>query len=163
MRRGRWWTGLCIVGAGVVTLVPPGLGTASAGAASKIALCRAVKAEETSSDTVGLSLERAVASGNFVASKQAMLRAYGADERDVAAALGAAKAAPPAVRSAFTNLLSFVRRVRSDIESSKNFPGLLSSFERLAKDPRLVGDGATIEQWDSSACGTSNATTPSTR
>jgi len=160
MRRGRWWTGICISGAGLMILAP--LGTTNAGAASKGALCRAVKAEESSSDSVGLSVERAVASGNFAASKQAMLQAYGSDERNVSTALATAKSAPPAVRSAFTNLLSFVRKVRNDIQSSKSFPGLLSSFERLAKDPRLVRDGTTIEQWDSSVCGAPTTTTSTT-
>jgi hypothetical protein len=163
MPRGRWRTGLCIIGAGLTTLGPQALGTGNAGAESKSALCRAVKAEETSSDTVGLSVERAVASGNFGASKKAMLRAYDSDERNVAAALAAAKAAPPEVRSAFKNLLSFVRQVRIVIQSSKSFPGLLSSFARLAKDPRLVSNGATIERWDSSVCRTSTTTTSSTR
>ncbi len=121
-------------------------------------MCRAVKAEEASSDTVGLSVERAVASGNFGASKQAMLRAYASDEHNVSVALATAKSAPPAVRSAFKNLLTFVRQVRSDIQSSKNFPGLLSSFEQLAKNPQLVRDGVTIQQWDSSVCGASAAT-----
>jgi hypothetical protein len=161
MRRGRWWTGICISGAGLMILAP--LGTTNAGAASKGALCRAVKAEESSSDTVGLSVERAVSSGNFGASKQAMLKAYGSDERNVSGALASAKSASPAVRSAFKNLLSFVRKVRNDIQSSKNFPGLLSSFERLAKDPRLVSDGTTIQQWDSSECGAPTSTTSTTR
>jgi hypothetical protein len=91
-----------------------------------------------------------------------MLQAYGSDERNVSAALATAKSAPPAVRSAFKNLLSFVRRVRNDIQSSKSFPGLLSSFERLAKDPRLVSDGTTIEKWDSSVCGAPATATSTT-
>ncbi|HWF15899.1 MAG TPA: hypothetical protein VG244_06955 [Acidimicrobiales bacterium] len=144
-----------------MSLVP--VGTNHAGAASKSALCRAVKAEETSSNTVGASLERAVSSGNFAASKQAMLQAYGSDQRNVAQALAAAKSAPLAVRSAFKNLLSFVRQVKNDIQSSKGFPGLLSSFARLAKNPRLVRDGATIEQWTSSVCGAPTTTTSSAR
>jgi hypothetical protein len=153
MRRRRWWSGVCVGGVALVTLVP----VAAAGATSKGAMCRAVTTEENGADTVGLSLERAVASGNFAASKAAMLRAYGTDQRNVTKALGAAKSAPPRVRSAFENLLSFVRQVRHDIASSKNLPALETSFERLAKNPKLVRDGAAIEQWATSVCTASSA------
>ncbi|HEY1653075.1 MAG TPA: hypothetical protein VGG09_14420 [Acidimicrobiales bacterium] len=158
MGRRRWWPVICISGA-LVTLAP--LASASAGASSKTAVCRAVTTEEHTSDTVGLSLERALASGNFASSKQAMLGAYGTDQRNVSQALAAAKSAPPAVRAAFTNLLSFVRQVRNDIESSTGFKGLLSSFGRLAKNPKLVSDGAVIAHWDASVCPSSTTTTSS--
>jgi hypothetical protein len=129
----------------------------AAGATSKSATCRAVTTEEKGANTVGLSLERAVASGNFAASKTAMLQAYGTDQRNVIKALAAAKSAPPQVRSAFENLLSFVRQVRHDIASSKTLPALESSFERLAKNPKLVSDGAVIEHWAASVCAASSA------
>jgi hypothetical protein len=157
MRRGRWWAGLCVGVAAASMLLPAS--TAGAAATSKSAACHAISTEEHSTDSVDLSLDHAVASRNFAASKQGLLRAYGTDESDVVKALVAARSAPRGVRSALQNLLSFVRQVRRAIGRSTGFRGLVTSFQHLAKDPRLVTDGVTIDEWVAAACGGSTTAT----
>ncbi len=157
MRRGRRWAGGCVGVAAALTLVPAW--TTSAAASSKTAACHAISTEEHSTDSVDLSLDHAVASRNFAASKQGLLRAYGTDEGNVTKALSAAKAAPRSVRSALANLRSFVRQVRQVIGRSTGFQGLVTSFQRLAKNPKLVTDGVTIDDWFASACAGSTTTT----
>lgn len=157
MRRGRRWAGGCVGLTAAITLI--GLGSTSAAASSKTAACHAISAEEHSADSVDLSLDRAVASRNFSASKQGLLRSYGTDESNVTKALSAAKAAPRSVRSALGDLRSFVRQVRQVIERSTGFQGLVTSFQRLAENPKLVTDGVIIDEWFASACGGSTTTT----
>lgn len=157
MWRGRRWAGGCVGVAAALTLVP--VWTAGAAATSKGAACRAISSEEHSADRVDLSLEHAVTSRNFAVSKQGLLRAYGTDESNVVRALAAAKSAPRGVRSALEDLRSFVRQVRRAIGRSTSFQGLVTSFQRLAKNPKLVTDGVTIDDWVASACGGSTTTT----
>jgi hypothetical protein len=157
MRRGRRWAGGCVGVTATLTLVP--VWTIGAAATSTSAACHAISTEEHSADSVDLSLDHAVASHNFAVSKQGLLRAYGTDERNVVKAVAAAKSAPPGVRAALENLLSFVRQVRQAIGRSTGFHGLVTSFQRLAKNPELVTDGVTIEEWDASACDGSTTTT----
>ena len=159
MRRGRRWAGGCVGVTAALTLVPGW--TTGATAASKSAACHAISTEEHSADSFDASLDRAVASRDFAVSKQGLLRAYGTDESNVAKAVAAAKSAPSAVRSALDNLLSFVRQVRRAIGRSTGLQGLVASFQRLAKNPQLVTDGVTIDEWDTSACGGSTTTSTS--
>ena len=75
-------------------------------------MCQDVKNEQSGSSSVGLAIERAIASGNFAVAKQAMLKAYNGDLGNVQKALGVIKTAPANVQSAIKNLLTFVRQIR---------------------------------------------------
>jgi hypothetical protein len=122
-------------------------------------VCGDVRAEQQSSSSVGLSIERALESGNFAAAKQAMLSAYNLDLSNVAKANGVIKQAPANVQTAFKDLLGFVKQVKADIQSANSEQQLLASFETLGKDPKLATDGTTISSWFSSKCGGSVTTT----
>jgi hypothetical protein len=52
-----------------------------------------------------------------------------------------------------------VRQVRQVIGRSTGFQGLVTSFQHLAKNPKLVTDGVTIDDWFASACAGSTTTT----
>jgi len=173
------WQGLCIGVFGVALTLAP-MSTAGAhtnhrgkhhssgsvkGSNPNAAMCQDVKNEQSGSSSVGLAIERAIASGNFAAAKQAMLNAYDADLGNVQKALGVIKTAPPSVQAAFKNLLTFVQQIRNDIENASSEQGLITSFETLGKNTQLQTDGVTIANWYASVCGgplvtTSTASVP---
>jgi len=123
------------------------------GSNPKAAMCQDVKNEQAGSSSVGVAIERAIASGNFAAAKQAMLKAYNGDLGNVQKALGVIKTAPANVQSAFKNLLTFVRQIRDDIQNASSEQGLITSFETLGKNTQLQTDGLTIANWYASVCG----------
>src|SRR3984885_673471 len=129
------------------------------GSNPKAAMCADVKNEQAGSSSVGSSIERAIAGGNFAAAKQAMLNAYNADLANVNKALGVLKTAPPNVQAAFRNLLSFETTFRNDIQNASSEQALIASFATLGKDTQLVTDGTTIANWYTSVCGGTLVTT----
>jgi hypothetical protein len=157
---------VCVIGAGLA-LTP----LAAASASSKnhkpsrnhstptSTVCKDVKAEQSSQSSVGLSIEKAIASGNFATAKQAMLNAYDGDLNNVQKALGVLKQAPANVQAAFKNLLTYVQQIKSDIQNANSEQQLVTSFETLGKDTRLETDGTTIANWVASKCGGSVVTT----
>jgi hypothetical protein len=160
----RTWQGIgiCIIGAGLA-LAP----LTAAGASKKhhnpspSAVCTDVKSEQQSSSSVGLSIERAIQSGNFATAKQAMLRAYNADLNNVRKAYGVIKTAPANVQAAFKDILTFAQQIKTAIQNANSEQQLLVSFESLDKNPKLATDGTTIANWFVSNCGGSAATTTS--
>jgi hypothetical protein len=126
---------------------------------SSSTMCADVKAEEQSTSSVGLSIERAIASGNFATAKQAMLSAYNNDLNNVQKAMTVIKQAPANVQAAFRNLLTFVQQIRSDIQNANSEQQLIASFETLGKNTQLGTDGTTIAKWVASKCGGSLVTT----
>jgi hypothetical protein len=132
------------------------------GSNPKAAMCQDVKTEQSGSGSIGSAIEKAIASGNFAAAKQAMLNAYDADLGNVQKALGVIKTAPANVQSAFKNLLTFVQQIRNDIQNASSEQGLVTSFESLGKDTQLQTDGVTIANWYTSVCGGSLVTTSTT-
>ena len=144
MQQRSKWVGICSGVLGLTLALAP-LTTASAkthkpkhhstkGSNPKAAMCTDVKNEETGSSSVGSSLEKAIASGNFASAKQAMLNAYNADLANVNKALGVLKTAPPNVQAAFKNLLSFEKTFRNDIQNASSEQALIASFATLGKD-----------------------------
>jgi hypothetical protein len=129
------------------------------GSNPKAAMCTDVKNEEAGSSSVGSSIEKAIAGGNFASAKQAMLNAYNADLANVNKALGVLKTAPPNVQAAFKNLLSFETTFRNDIQNASSEQALIASFATLGKDTQLVTDGTTIANWYTSVCGGTLVTT----
>jgi len=119
------------------------------------AMCQDVKNEQAGQSSVGTAIEKAVASGNFAAAKQAMLNAYDADAGDVAKALAVIKSAPANVQAAFKNLLTYVQQIKNDIASAQSEQQLLADFETLGKNTQLQQDGTTISAWYTSVCGSS--------
>jgi hypothetical protein len=117
------------------------------------AMCLDVKAEQSSTSSTGSAIEKAIASGNFAAAKQAMLGAYNADLGDVNKALAVIKTAPANVQAAFKGLLSFETQLRNDIENAQSEQALITSFSTLGKDTALQTDGTTIANWYTSVCG----------
>ena len=83
-------------------------------------MCQDVKSEQTGSNSVGSSLGKAMASGNFAAAKQAMLNAFSTDQANVQKALGVIQYGagqrpggvqePPVVRAAGQDRTSRTRR-----------------------------------------------------
>ena len=163
MKQRRWLQGICIGMMGVaLTLVPLSAasahGKAKHGASTKgsnpnSAMCQKVKTEQAGSSSVGLAIEKAMTSGNFAAAKQAMLNAYSSDAGNVQKALAVIKTAPSNVQAAFKNLLSFVQQIKTDIQNASSLQGLISSFQSLGTNQKLVADGTTISNWYTSVCG----------
>ena len=163
MKQRRWWQGICIGMMGVALTLAP-LSAASAhgkakhGATTKgsnpnSAMCQKVKTEQAGSSSVGLAIEKAMTSGNFAAAKQAMLNAYNSDAGNVQKALAVIKSAPSNVQAAFKNLLTFVQQIKTDIQNASSLQGLISSFQSLGTNQKLVADGTTISNWYTSVCG----------
>jgi hypothetical protein len=116
-------------------------------------MCKTVKSEQGGSTAAGLAIEKAMSSGNFASAKQAMLKAYNLDLTQVQKALSAVRTAPPKVQASFKDLLSFVKKLRTAIQSSTSTISLLAAFATLGKNPKLQTDSATITNWYTSVCG----------
>jgi hypothetical protein len=155
LQRSKWVGVSAGVLAVVLALAP--LTAASAkttkGSAPKSAMCKTVKSEESGSSSAGLAIEKAMTSGNFAAAKAAMLKTYNLDYGQVQKALAVVKTAPPNVRSAFKDLLSYVKQFRNAIQNATSLQGLITSFGTLGKDPKLEKDSTTIANWYTSVCG----------
>jgi len=176
VKHHRTWQGLCIALVGVaLTLAPMSAASASHkkhhpshtsghtnGSAPNSAMCQDVNKEQTGTSSVGLSIEKAMQSGNFAAAKQAMLSAYNTDLGNVQKALGVIKTAPANVQSAFKNLLSFVQQVKNAIQNASSLQGMVAAFETIGKNPQLASDGETIATWYTSVCGGNLPTTTTT-
>ena len=169
MQQRSKWVGICSGVLGLTLALAP-LTAASAkthkpkhhstkGSNPKAAMCTDVKNEQAGSSSVGSSIEKAIAGGNFAAAKQAMLNAYNADLANVNKALGVLKSAPPNVQAAFKNLLSFETTFRNDIQNASSEQALIASFATLGKDTQLETDGTTIANWYTSVCGGTLVTT----
>ena len=164
----KWqWIGIGVLGI-ALTLAPVSVAAAKSkhhssghvnGSAPGSAMCKDVKNEQTGSSSVSSSIEKGIESGNFATAKQAMLNAYNADLGNVQKALGVIKSAPANVQAAFKNLLSFVQKVKSDIESASSEQGLIASFATLGKNPQLQTDATIISNWYTSVCGGALVTT----
>ncbi len=163
MRLRSKWGGVCIGVLGVTLALLP-LSAASAasrvkGSAPNSAMCKTVKAEEKSSSAASSGITKALSSGNFASSKQALLNLYDTDFGQVQKALAAIRKAPPKVQAAFKDLLSYVKQFRTAIQNASSLQALLASFATLGKNPKLETDGATIANWYASVCGGSLVTT----
>ena len=159
----RTWQGLglCIIAVGLA-LAPLTAASAKkhkpAHNPSTATVCSDVKKEQRSSSSVGLSIEKAIASGNFTAAKQEMLNAYNTDLTNVEKADAVTKQAPANVQAAFRDLLGFVQQMKSAIQNAKSEQQLVASFENVGKNPTLATDGTTIQNWFTSKCGGSAGT-----
>jgi hypothetical protein len=174
VKQRRWWQGICIGLVGVaLTLAPMSAasahgkakhhsGTSTKGSNPSSAMCQKVKTEQTGSSSVGLAIEKAMTSGNFAAAKQAMLNAYNTDAGNVQKALSVIKSAPSNVQTAFKNLLTFVQQIKTDIQNATSLQGLVTSFESLGQNQKLVADGTTISNWYTGVCGGSLITATTT-
>jgi hypothetical protein len=162
-QRSRW-VGICVGVLGVTLALAPltaasAKGNKTKGSAPNSAMCKTVKSEQTGSAAAGSAIEKAMTSGNFAAAKAAMLKSYNTDFNQVQKALAVIKTAPPKVQSAFKDLLSFVKQLRTAIQKSTSVTTLLASFETLGKNPKLQTDSATISNWYTSVCGGTLVTT----
>ena len=162
MRLRSKWGGVCIGVLGVTLALLP-LSAASAasrvkGSAPNSAMCKTVsRGEKLSAASSGIT--KALSSGNFASSKQALLNLYDTDFGQVQKALAAIRKAPPKVQAAFKDLLSYVKQFRTAIQNASSLQALLASFATLGKNPKLETDGATIANWYASVCGGSLVTT----
>ncbi len=168
MKQRQRWIGICAGLLGLTLALAPLTVTAASAKTHKTkgsnpssAMCKAVKSEQSGSSSVGTSIEKAVTSGNFAKAKQAMLNAYDTDQANVQKALGVIKSAPPNVQTAFKNLLSFVKQIRTDIQNASSLQGLVASFATLGQNKELATDGTTIANWYTGVCG-GTLVTPST-
>jgi len=174
VKHSRLWQGICVGMIGVaLTLAPMSAASAShkkqhhhsshvKGSNPTAAMCQDVKNEQTGSSTVGSSLGKAMASGNFAAAKQALLAAFSTDQANVQKALGVIRTAPANVQAAFKNLLTYVQQVKTAIQNASSEQDLISSFETLGKNTQLQTDGLTIANWYTSVCGGTLTTTSTT-
>ena len=162
------WLGICIGALALaMTLVPVSAASARSqghhsstvkGSNPNSAMCKDVKSEQTSSTAVGQGFEKSLASGNFAQAKQALVSAYNSDLGNVQKALGVIKTAPANVQSAFKDLLTYVRQIRTDIQNASSLQGLVTSFSTLGRNTQLISDGTTIGNWYASVCGGSLVT-----
>jgi hypothetical protein len=178
MRHRRAWLGFCVGVMGVaLTLAPMSAASArsshkpkhqpshhsnSKGSNPGSSMCQDIKNEESGNAQVGLDVEKSITSGNFSTAKQALLNSYNADLSNVNKALSAIKSAPSNVQAAFKNLLSYVQQVKTDIENASSLQGLITSFESLGQNTKIVTDGTTISNWATSVCGSSILPTTTT-
>jgi flagellum-specific peptidoglycan hydrolase FlgJ len=159
------WVGICAGVLGVTLSLAPltaasatnhkakNHSTSTKGSNPNSAMCKDVKTEQSGSNSVSTAMEKAMTSGNFAQAKQAMLNAYNVDEGNVQKALAVIRTAPANVQSAFSNLLSFVKQIRTDIQNASSLQGLVASFATLGKNTQLETDGTTIANWYTSVCG----------
>jgi len=166
-QRSRW-VGICAGVLGLTLALAPltaasaktkNQATSTKGSNPDSAMCKKVKNEQSGSSSVSTAIEKAMTSGNFAQAKQAMLNAYNLDEGNVQKALAVIKTAPSNVQSAFKNLLSFVKQIRTDIQNASSLQGLVASFATLGKNTQLETDSVTIANWYTSVCGGSLVTT----
>lgn len=171
MEQRSKWLGICAGVLGLTLSMAP-LAAASAanykanshststkGSNPSSAMCKDVKTEQSGSNSVSTAIDKAMTSGNFAETKQAMLSAYNVDQGDVQKALSVIRTAPANVQAAFKNLLSFVKQIRTDIQNASSLQGLVASFATLGKNTQLETDGVTISNWYTSVCGGPLATT----
>jgi hypothetical protein len=146
----------CIGVAGVVLALAP-MGAASArpndNPGANSAACTAIKNEQAGATAVGLTIERAMASGNLKAAKRQMLDTYNADLRTVSRALKKMKSAPLNVRDAFQNLRTFVGQISRNVKNAESEQQIVASFQSLSKNSQLQADATTIAAWAASVCG----------
>ncbi len=171
MKLQRGWIGAGLLGL-TLALAPLTVTAASAanhkvkGSNPNSAMCKAVKNGQANTSGVSSAIEKAMTSGNFAQAKRAMLKAYDTDLGNVQKALDAIRSAPPKVQRSFKDLLSFVKRIRSDIQNASSLQGLVTSFSTLGNNHKLVTDSATIANWYTGVCGgtlvTPSTVTPST-
>jgi hypothetical protein len=160
-RRTRQGIGVCIIAVGLA-FAPLTIASAKkhqpSHNPSTATVCADVKKEQQSSSSVGLSIERAIETGNFTAGKQEMLDAYKTDLTNVQKADGVMKQAPANVQAAFSDLLGFVHQIKTAIQNANSEQQLVASFENVGKSPTLATDGTTIQNWFASKCGGSVGT-----
>ena len=94
------------------------------GSAPGSAMCKDVKNEQAGANSAGTSIEKAIESGNFATAKQAMLNSYNTDLGNVQKALSVIKSAPANVQAAFKGLLTFVQKIKSDIQNAVERAGV---------------------------------------
>lgn len=123
------------------------------GSAPKSAMCRTVKSEQSGSTSASSGIAKAMTSGDFPATKKALLKVYNLDYGQVQKALAVVKTAPPRVQGAFKNLLSYVKQFRSAIQNATSLQGLIATFGTLGKSTQIQTDGTTISNWYTSVCG----------
>ena len=88
--------------------------TTVAGSAPNSTVCQDVKQEQTNQGGLGSSIASQIESGNFAATKQALLNAFNTDQGSVQKALAAIKSAPANVQAAFHNILGYVQQIKND-------------------------------------------------
>ena len=93
-------------------------------------MCKTVKSEQSGSTAASSAIEKAMTSGNYAAAKQALLNSFNTDFNQVQKALAVIKGAPPKVQAAFKDLLSFVKQLRTAIQSSTSVTSLLAPSRR---------------------------------
>lgn len=123
------------------------------------ALCTDLKAEEANAGKIGLSISKALGSGNFAAAKQALITAFNADLKASQPAAAQLRSAPANVQAAFKAILNELSVVKSAIANASNLPALESSFLKLGQSPKLTAASATLTNYITAQCGSLTTTT----
>jgi hypothetical protein len=136
--------------------------TSSKGANPNSALCRNLKAQQSSSAKIGNSIASALESGNLATAKRNMLKSINAGLRSAAPALAVLRRAPGRVQNAMRGLISFDDTLKKDIQKASSVTKLESAFVSLGNNAKLRSEATTVSNYITSQCGSLLATTTTT-
>jgi hypothetical protein len=164
--RHRWVQGLGVGALGLALSVAPALAAPAAvrGAAELHGsghLCRDLKAEQTSSASVGTSIAAALEKGQFAKAKQQILKSIDQGLKLAAPALADLRSAPRNVQSALKALVKFDNSLKSVIRRSTSITKMDAAIQSLAT-PKLTTEASTVANYIKATCGSVVSTgTPS--
>jgi hypothetical protein len=123
------------------------------------ALCKDLRAEQSSSSALGGAIATAIESGNFATTQKDLLAAFNTDLKEANPALSQLKSAPANVQSAMKGLVSFISTFKTDVEKATSVADLESSFTALGTNPQLKAQSATVAAYVTAQCGSVAPTT----
>ncbi len=129
------------------------------GANPNSALCKDLRREQSSSNSIGTSIASAIESGNFSTAKKDMLNSINAGVKAASPALSVLRSAPGKVQSAMKGLIQFDGTLKKDIQNATSLTGLESSFTSLGNNAKLRSEATTVTNYITAQCGSLLATT----
>jgi hypothetical protein len=132
------------------------------GANPNSALCKDLRAEQSSSTSIGNSIASSIESGNFSKAKKDIVSSINAGLRAAAPALSALRSAPGKVQNAMKGLIQFDGTLKKDVQHATGVSGLESTFTTLGNNAKLRSEATTVTNYITSQCGSLLATTTTT-
>jgi hypothetical protein len=124
-------------------------------------LCRDLKAEQSSSASVGTSIAAALEKGQFAKAKQQILKSIDQGLKLAAPALADLRSAPRNVQSALKALIKFDNSLKSVIKKATSITKMDAAIQSLAT-PQLTAEASTVATYIKAKCGSVVSTgTPS--
>jgi hypothetical protein len=115
-------------------------------------LCRDLKAEESSSATVGTSIASALEKGQFAKAKQQILKSIDQGLKQSSPALRDLRSAPKNVQNALKGLIKFDNSLKSVIKKATSITKMDAAINALAT-PKLSTEASTVGNYIKATCG----------